>query len=216
MTNDRQAAVCLFAQPDAAAFRRCLWSVLNHTPRDRIELRLACGTGDDLAFALGVLCPDGAAPARQALPGGVERFHWTAADGLPVWAWAGVSGPLLDDVPLESEYAVCLGRGAALEAGWWEALAPLLEQRIDLIGRPAWHVYAPGEAERLQAEPWSLGVPPERRDGQAGVRYMPEGFVVVRSERWREARGAAGVRLGAIAHQLGWTQAEHDRHVYWP
>ncbi len=227
MCQAPQAAVCLFAlegSPDA--LRRCLGSILKHVPRERIELRLAFSHAtDSLHYTLGTLTPDGAWPRRIALPGGIERFEFTADRDLRVTVWHApqrvpreqLARLLFHDVPLSADYAICLDQGACVEAGWWDALAPLLDKGIDYIGQPAWHEFRATELERLQAQPWFLGVPPARREGRPGVSYMRDGFVVVRSERLREGHfpppgwpGRGDVLLGTIAHQLGWSQAHAE------
>ena len=230
MSQPCQATVCVVARGDFAdSFRRCLASVLEHTPRERIELRLACSDAVySFNHALGTLCPSGCWPQQQALPGGIERFHWTAKDGLRVWAWQSprrlpreqLARLMFHDVALKSDYAICLDQSACVEAGWWDSLVPLMEKGIDIIGQPGWHDYVAGEVERLQGEPWYMGVPLARREGRAGVAFMRDGFVAARSERLREANfppprcnGRGDLLLGAIAQQLGWTQATYDQFV---
>ena len=113
-----------------------------------------------------------------------------------------------------------IDQSACVEAGWWDALVPLMEKGIDYIGQPGWRDYLPGEVERMQSEPWYMGVPLTRREGRLGVAFMRDGFVVVRPERLREANfpppganGRGDFVLGAIANQLGWTQVAHDQFV---
>jgi hypothetical protein len=229
MSETRQATVCLFASRSIDTFRQTLGSMLRDTPMDHIELRLAFSqAADSLAYAVGVLAPDGAWLKREGLPDDMERFEWRGTQGLCIRAWS-TSRPLsrdefgrlmVRDVPLATEYAVFLDSAVVVEAGWWQALEPLFEQRIDTIGRSAWRDYLPGEVEQVQRYPWYMGVPAERREGRPGVSYMAGGFVAIRAERLRqanypEAGFAAGsdVLLGAAAHQLRWTRASrHDRH----
>jgi len=230
VTTSRQAAVCIFAAGDAAAgFRQCLESVVSHTPLEHIELRLAFSKATpSLHHALGVLCPDGIFPRHDALPGNVERFDWAGRDGLGVVAWSSATSIARDalarlvfhDVQLTAEYAICLNQDVVVEADWWESIVPLLEKGVDYIGQPSWHDYLPGEAERFQASRWYMGVPHVRREGRPGVSFMRDGIVAVRSERLREADFPqaghlrdSSVLLGAIAHQLGWSQAEHGAPV---
>ncbi len=229
MNETKQATVCLFASPSLHVFRRTLGGVLSHTPANRIELRLAFSQApDSLAYAVRALTPDGAWLKHEQLPDDVERFEWTAPQGLCIRAWSTARrlsreqiGRLMDrDLSLETEYAIFLDSGTVVEAGWWEALVPLFEQRMDYIGRPAWRDYLPGEVEQLQSYPWYMGVPPARREGRPGVSYMAGSFVAIRTERLRqvnlaEAGFAAGsdVLLGAAAHQLRWTRAAYAAHV---
>jgi hypothetical protein len=241
MNQPRRAAVCLSTHDESSElFQRRLWGVLRHTPPDQVELRLGFNRASpDLYYALGVLCPDGVTPARQALPGGVERFHWAGADGLSVWAWLSAAplGPedmtrlLYHDVSLAADYAVRLGDDFVPEAGWWEALAPLLEQGADYVGQPHWRDYRPAELERVQAQPWYMGMPFARRDGKLGVPYLGGSVLAVRAERLREAdfpnpglavRGDRSQKfdgdawLGEVARQLGWSQAAHQRPATQP
>jgi hypothetical protein len=238
MSQSRPAAIRLFVYSDSLEyFPVALAAVLAHTPREQIELRLGFSQAPhNCYYALGTLSPEGVTPARHELPGAVEHFQWTANGGLPVRVWLS-AGPLAPrelarlvyhDLPLTTEYAVALAETTAVEAGWWEALAPLLRQRVDYIGSPHWVDYTPQQAEWLQAHPRYLGVPFERREGRLGVSFMAGGFVAVRSERLREANyPVPGVAwkdgpppgdvgdplLGEIARQLGWSRAAHAQHV---
>jgi hypothetical protein len=185
-------------------------------PPERVELRVAFAECDqNFHNVLGTLCPDGAWPTRHLLPGEIERFGWTAKEGFRVWAWNSprsltaeqLARLLFHDVALEAEYAIRLDRETGVESGWWEALAPLMEQGIDYIGQAEWHDYLPGEAERILAQAWYMGVPLERREGRLGVAYMSGGFMAVRSERLREVEYPGEIWLGEMANQLGWTRA---------
>jgi hypothetical protein len=75
MSDSRQASICIFAPGDAhEQFHRCFHGILNDTPLERIELRLAFAQSrHSFQYTLGVLVPDDAWPARQRLPGGVDR-----------------------------------------------------------------------------------------------------------------------------------------------
>jgi hypothetical protein len=227
-------AICIVSSGDRAdAFESCLHDVLDHSPLRDVELRLGFSQATlSLHMALGVLCTNAAKIHRHELHGGVERFRWLGPENMTVWAWQAPASQakehLLDllfhDVRLDAAYAVWLDDQCTIKPGWWEALRPLLDQGIDYIGQPRWHDYRPGEVEAMQSRPWYLGVPPARREGRPGVSFMGGDCCVVRSERLREAqfpgralRGndspalAAGqVVLGAIAHQMDWTQAAYD------
>ena len=82
-----QVAVCLFSRGRfAPVFQRNLLNIVNRSPFGRIEIRFGLNKAEqDFHYALGVLCPDGVTPARHDLPGGIERLHWSAEDGLQVW-----------------------------------------------------------------------------------------------------------------------------------
>jgi hypothetical protein len=106
-----------------------------------------------------------------------------------------------------------------VQAGWWDALAPLMAQKVDYIGRPSWRDYQSGSVERLQTHAWYMGVPPARREGRVGISYVSSRFMVVRARCLQEAHeldpecAASEAMLGEMAHQLGWTHVVHDRHV---
>lgn len=184
-------------------------------------------------YLLGRHCPEGSFPTRAVLPGGTERFSWTSAGGYPVHIWnSGAHVPerelttaLLTNVSsLTTDYVLWFEAGCQLEAGWWEALLPLLEQGTDYLGGTAWVDYAPKDLERLQSRPWYRGVPLERRDGRPGVSFMNP-FWGVRTaclqeiensgeRNWRrwsaEQTGGWPVLLGEIARQLSWSRAAYD------
>jgi hypothetical protein len=226
------AAVCIIAAGNRVGqFRRCLRSVLNHTAHERIELRCAFSdAAESLHYALGTLGPDGASPKWHQLPGRVERLRLTTKDGLRVWSWhtpacvgrADLLRLAFHDVSLEAEYVVCLDQGSCVEAGWWDALVPLMEQGIDYLGQPSWHDYRPGEADRLQMYPWYVGVPIARREGRWGTTFMRGECFAVRAQRLREVdfppaghSGDVETLLGAAAHQQGWSQQAFNQHLDW-
>src|SRR5690348_3989002 len=132
MTALRTATLCVLTYGDYLAyFRRCLDSLLAHTPADAVELRLGFNDAPvSFHWALGRLCPDGRPPHRALLPGGLERFEWTAPQGLPVCAWRSpvnlfkepMARSMFHEVPLGTEYALWLDDDSFVEAGWWEAL----------------------------------------------------------------------------------------------
>jgi hypothetical protein len=223
MSQACRAAVCLLVQGDShERFRRCLWSVLDHMPPERVELRLAFSESvQSFHYTLGTLTPDGAWPARDVLPGGTERWNWETNEDIPIWAWHAtgklsherLARLLYHNVPLEAEYAICLDQGSFVEAGWWDALLPQMEQAIDYIGQPAWHDYLPGEADRIKAQPWYMGVPLARREGRLGVTFMSAAAMAMRAARLRDIEFPGEILLGEMAHQLGWTQAVHDQYL---
>jgi hypothetical protein len=241
-----RASICLLSYGNYLEyFRRCLESVLANTPLDQVELRLGFNdAAGSLHYALGLLSPAGKKPRHEELPGGIERFHWKAcvegpgknAGEFQVWAWNSpvnlfkepMARFLLHDVPLPGEYAVWLDDDSFVEPGWWEALAPLLDQKIDYIGEEWWVDYFAGQTDMIQAQPWYLGVPFALRDGKPGVHFMTGGFLGLRSERIRQAnfpdlaaawkgdrlrQYGGDTLLGEIARQLGWSRAGHHQHV---
>jgi len=61
---------------------------VKQTPVAPAELRMGFAQAtDSFHYALVTLNPDGGWPERYELPGAIERFGWTASDGLPIWAW---------------------------------------------------------------------------------------------------------------------------------
>jgi hypothetical protein len=135
---------------------------------------------------------------------------------------------MFHDEPLTTDYVVWLDDDSFVEDGWWQALCPWSDRGVDYIGQPYWVDYLPGQEEMIRAQPWYRGAALEHRDGRPGVWFMTGGFLVVRSERLREAdfpdtvhawkgetlkQYGGDTLLGEIAHQLGWTRAEFDTHV---
>src|SRR5437660_980045 len=94
---------------------------------------------------------------------------------------------LFHDVPIKSDYVVCLNDDSLLLAGWWEALGGVFNQGIDYVGQSSWHPYSAAQLEAVQSFPWYMGVPFDRREGKPGVSYMRAGFMAVRSEGLRQA-----------------------------
>jgi hypothetical protein len=210
---------------------------VDHSPLAEVELRLGFQRGDhNFYHVLGALCFDGVVPAYRELPQKIEHFQWDGKGSLRVGAWlsAGDLSPnallweVVHDVPLSTEYVLFLRDYVQLEAGWWEALSPILNKGAEYIGRPTWHVYTQGQMDFVQGCPWYLGVAFERREGRAGVAYMSPGFTVVRSEGVRQAnyldkglyfraensvQCGSEVLLGEIARQVGWTQEAHWQHA---
>ncbi len=134
---------------------------------------------------------------------------------------------LFHDVPLTSQYAIWFDDDSFVESGWWEALLPSLQRRVDYIGQEWWVDYLPGQKEMIQAQPWYRGVPFEVRNSKPGVHFMTGGFLAVRSAclveanfpepaRWK-GRGllqyGGDTLLGEIARQLGWSRAKHETGI---
>lgn len=205
-------------------FQRCLTSVLAQVPQPQIELRVAFARAPEcLNWLLDTYCLDGERLHCYRLPLEVERFDFRADSGMKVWGWyteryvsrEQLGRLLYHGVSVEAEYVVCLEQSVCVEPGWWDAMTARFAQGIDLIGRPAWHEYRPGEADPIAQEDWYMGVPVARRQGRAGVAYVREECFALRADRLREANypapgsgSRAAVRLGEMAHQLGWSVAE--------
>jgi hypothetical protein len=219
------AIVCLTVRrgsPDD--FPRLVPHILHCASRTGVETRLAFGRAQyGLYTAIAALNPECGSPKRYQLPAGAERFELSTVDGRRVLAWhterhlsrEELVRLMLHDVPLEAEYAVCLDQDTVLADKWWEALGPQLAHGADVIAPRGWHEYAAGEVERLQGQPWYVGVPVERREGRAGVGGVRGGFFAIRSALVRETgfpdpARSMDIRLGEMAHQLGWRWIEFD------
>jgi hypothetical protein len=214
-------------------WREGLECLLAHCPPEALAFRFACREAPTLvSYLLGRLVPDGLAPYYALLPGNVERFWWTSP-GPPVAVWdaparvddASLGRLVCHDLPLETEYVVWL-RDAAVAAGWWEALLPLLQQHIDCVGRPARADYSPEQVEWIRAQPWYRGVPFAAHKGRPGGCPVTGGLVALRAACLREADFPPGpppcgrcwwaepdgsdLLLGEMAHQLGWSRAAYE------
>ncbi len=232
-----RATVCILTYGDHLPyFRRCLDSVLRHTPAGRVEWRLGFNAApDSLAYARCCL-PAGGETDDRVLPDGVRRTSFTSRGRTVVRLWDSpenlykepMARLMFHDVPLATEYAVWFDDDSFVEEGWWHALCPLLDRQVDYIGQPWWVDYLPGQEEMIRAQPWYRRVPFDGRDGRSGVWFMTGGFLFVRGERLRQANFPDTERawkgdtlrqyggdtlLGEIARQLGWTRAAHDAHV---
>ena len=156
MTRQLRATICILTDADSGeCFHRCLDGVIRNVPQRDIEIRLGFDTSPhNFYHALGVLCPDGAAPQRRNLPGGIERFSWSGTLGIKCQAWhcpvalprARMARLLYHDCSLDSEYVIALDATSCVEQGWWEALERQLEQGVDYVGRLVWHEYNPMQA----------------------------------------------------------------------
>jgi hypothetical protein len=238
MTTSRLATICILTYGDYLPyFSRCLESILGTTPHDAIELRIGINQAPVSShYALGQLCPDNEVVDHVSLTDGVQRFGWTTPTGMPVLMWQSpvnlykepMARRMFHDLPLQTEYVVWLDDDSHVDAGWWEALLPQMEQRVDYIGQRWWVDYLPGQQEMIRAQSWYRGVPFAQRKGRVGISFMTGGFIAVRAACLREAnfpdtqtrwkgRGlqqyGGDTLLGEIAHQLGWSQATHDNHI---
>jgi tetratricopeptide (TPR) repeat protein len=234
-----RATICILTYGDYVPyFRRCLDSVLRHTPPGRCELRLGFNAAPAaLAYARQCLPAERGEIDSQVLPGDVRRTSFVSRGGLTVRLWDApvnlykepMARLMYHDPPLTTEYVVWFDDDSFVEEGWWQALCPLFDRHVDYIGQPWWVDYLPGQDEMIRSQPWHHGVPFERRDGRPGVWFMTGGFVAVRAERLRQAnfpdtdrtwKGDAlrqyggDTLLGEVARQLGWTRATHDAHVH--
>ncbi len=161
------------------------WDCLAHIPRvtpTSAEVRCCFGKGaHGLLGLLGTFCSDGVYPRHQALPSGVERFHFSTKDGLSIWAWTTARQPtqaqlwrlLLHDIVLDAEYVVFLDPDAPLRSLSSDGVVSLLDERVDYVGQPAWHEYRACDLDRVKACASYMGVPFARRDGRQGVEFMP-------------------------------------------
>jgi hypothetical protein len=220
----------------SSSMLRCVQSVLEHVPTAAVELRLGFTKADHGFYhLLGALCPDRVVAEHQQLPSGIERFSWTRTGEVPIRTWTlGTQSDrllpraILHDVPLATPYVVHLADSVSLQTGWWNAIAPLLDDGAEFIGMPSWHEYAPQQMEDLQNFAWYMGVPFERRDSRSGISFMNPNFMVLKSEGLQQAgfpdshpmkrretdvMASDAVLLGEIAHQLGWKMATFAEHI---
>ena len=234
----RRATVCILTYGDYLPyFRRCLESVLAHTPPGEIELRLGLNAApESFREARERLLPEEGAADSTLLARVVERVSFVGPGGMPVRMWNSpgnlykepMARLLYHDLPLTTEYAVWFDDDSYVEAGWWQALTPLLDRHVDYIGQPWWVDYLPGQADMIRAQSWYRGLPFDAREGRPGVEFMTGGFMAVRAERLRQAnfpdtevrwkgdsmkQYGGDTLLGEIARQLGWTREVHDRHI---
>ncbi len=233
-----RATVCLLTHGDHLAyFRRALVSLDRHTPAGEAELRIGFNAAPgSFHFALGRLLPDHGEPRVEALPGGVERWTFTRDAGTAVRLWNAAENLykepmarlLYHDVPLLTEYAVWFDDDSYAEAGWWEALRPRFDRRVDYLGQFWWVDYLPGQREMVRAQPWYRGVPFEVKEGREGIHFATGGFMAVRADRLVQAgfpdtravwegdalrQFGCDTLLGEIARQLGWSREPHHDHV---
>jgi tetratricopeptide (TPR) repeat protein len=233
-----RATVCILTFGDHPQFfRRCLDSVLRHTPLGRIELRLGFNEAPaSLEYARQVLQAEAGAAQSHVIGGGVRRFCYVSRDHLQVRLWDSpinlykepMARLMLHDVPIDTDYLVWLDDDSFVEEGWWQCLCPLFDRSVDYIGQAWWFDFLPGQEEMIRAQPWFRGVPFEHRHGRPGAWFMTGGFFAIRAERLREANFPDTLRewkgatlkqyggdtlLGEIAHQLGWARAAFDTHV---
>jgi len=233
-----RATVCILTFGNHVPyFRRSLDSVLRHTPPGRIELRLGFNDAPaSLEYARRLLPTPRAAAESQTLPGGVRRSSYVSREGMLVRLWDSavnlykwpMARLMYHDLPLNTDYVVWLDDDSFVEEGWWQALCPLLDRRVDYIGQEWWVDFLPGQEDAIRDQRWYRGVPFERRAGRPGIWFMTGGFSAIRAQGLREANFPDTERawkgdtlkqfggdslLGVIARQFGWTRAVHDTHV---
>jgi hypothetical protein len=236
MSLEPRATICILTYGDYLPFfQRCFTSVMRHTPRAVFELRLGFNNAQhSFAFAMGQLMPSYAVPPGKRT--GLEELTLRDPDGHTVRLWnSGVNlykEPMARHMfyrkPLTTEYTIWFDDDSHVEAGWWDALVPVLDRGIDYIGQEWWANYFPGQAEMIAQQPWYRRVPFARRDGQPGVRFMTGGFIALRTDRLKHVnfpdtdfrwkgdtlkQYGGDTLLGEIANQLDWTRCRHDRHI---
>lgn len=232
----KPATVCILTYGGFTPyFSRCLGSVLDTTPLDKIELRLGFNqAAENYRHALERLQP--ATMRTELASDTLTRVYLRTAEGLLVRAWRSeenlykepMARLLYYDVPLDTEYVVWFDDDSFVLPGWWEELQPFLVAGYDYIGQPWWVDYLPGQEEMIKHQPWYRDVLFELREGRCGVHFMTGGFIVVRSDSLRQAnfpdiqftwkgdnlkQYGGDTLLGEIARQLGWRQASHYENV---
>jgi tetratricopeptide (TPR) repeat protein len=236
--SGRRATVCILTYGDYREyFGRCLDSVLEHTPLDQIELRLGFNDAESsFAYAWEKLGAREAWPELTRLPADIERFTFHSPLGMKVLLWKSpvnlykepMARLLYHNVVLDTEYAIWLDDDSYVEEGWWPALCQVMDRQIDYSGQSWWADYFPGQTEMIKAQPWYRNLPFDLQDGKPGIRFMTGGFVLLRSERIRQAdfpdttftwnsdtlkQYGGDTLLGEIARQLGWTRVVHEAHI---
>jgi hypothetical protein len=234
--NEPLATICIQTRGNRfERFRRCLTSILQHTPAGVFELRLGfIQASDSLHHALGML--NGGMPLeRDVLPGRVERLSWNEGNSnVHCWnapanlAKEAMTRLLYCDVPPASDYLVSFDDDSYVVEGWWEAMQGVMERKIDYFGHRYWIDYLPAQAAMLKALPWYTGVPFLSRNGRQGGQFMT-GFLAVRAKplrgtrlpdcreawKWERYRHfGSDIVLGEMARQLNWTIALHAEGVH--
>jgi hypothetical protein len=233
-----RATVCILTYGDYLdLYRRCLCSLLGHTPCDQIELRLGFNQAPgSYHYALGKLLLGWRGPAVERSADGVERGTFQTGSGMLVRTWNSpanlykepMSRLMYHDEPLNTEYVVWFDDDSFVEAGWWEGLCQVFDRGIDYVGQPWWVTYLPGQTEMIRSQPWYREIPFASRDGKEGTSFMTGGFLALRCDRLLQAnfpdtdfswkgdklkQYGGDTLLGEIARQLGWSQATHDKFI---
>jgi hypothetical protein len=204
---NRVATVCVLTYGEYTPFfARCFESVLAHTPRDKIELRLGFNDADaSFQHAWELLHPTEDTLRERALSDTLTHFAFRSADGLPVQVWKSqvnlykepMARLLYHGEPLETEYAVWFDDDSYVRADWWPELEPLLQSGVEYIGPHWWVDYLPGQTEMIRHQPWYREVSFDTRHGREGVWFVTGGFLAVRSECLR------GQFSGRVGHLEG-------------
>jgi predicted O-linked N-acetylglucosamine transferase (SPINDLY family)/ADP-heptose:LPS heptosyltransferase len=232
------STICILTYGDHLPyFRRCLDSVLEHTPLGEIELRLGFNNAPaSFNWARRRLGSESIPQDTANLSEDVQRTTFRSPNGTTVRLWNSpvnlykepMARFMYHDVRLDTDYVIWFDDDSYVEAGWWQALCEIFRQKIDYIGQSWWADYFPGQLAMIEAQPWYRAVPIPLREGNPGVEFMTGGFMAVRSQRIREAnfpdttfawkddtlkQYGGDTLLGEIAHQLGWTRAVHDVNI---
>lgn len=234
------ATICLLTYGDHLEYyQRCLTSILATTPHDQIQLRLGFNASPKaLAWTREILQPRAefhttlqvrgkvVTQVSFLTPANLSVTLFVAEDNVCKWPMA----HLMYHYPrLATEYAVWFDDDSFVEAGWWEALLPLMRKKIDYIGKLYVLPVFRGQDEMFQAMPWYRGRPFIIHEGRPSAVFITGGVLTVRSERLQQCnwpdlnfsfRGeklnhnGGDVLLGQIAHQLGWTRANHHQLMH--
>jgi hypothetical protein len=232
------ATVCILTYGDYLDyFQRCLDSILAHTPREEIALRLGFNAApSSLAYARERLGGT-SEPVIRDLPEGIKLTTMTCPDLGSVALWNSptnlykepMARLMFYTVPLDTEYVIWFDDDSYVSRNWWEELRELLDQRVDYAGQEWWVDYLPGQQEMIRKQAWYQGVPFALKKGRPGVLFATGGFVVIRSSCLQEAnypdtafswkgetlkQYGGDTLLGEIVRQFGWTRTHHCAHVH--
>ena len=153
MPPSPRATICILTYGNYLPFfLRCFESVLANTPRSEFELRLGFNdAATSFAYAMRRLCPAHVVPpggttglkqlTLQA-PGGHTVRCGTRAPTSTRSQWRAL---LYHGTPLTTEYAIWFDDDSYVEAGWWEALTPVLERGSITSARSGGRTTFPGK-----------------------------------------------------------------------
>lgn len=234
------ATICILTYGDHLEYYlRCLHSVLECTPLERVELRIGFNASPKaLAKTREILKPRGEFETKLEVRGQVVRRITLLLD-LNRAVTLFVSEANICKLPMahlmyhfpeiSTEYAIWFDDDSYVEEGWWVALLPLMEQKIDYIGKQYILPVFRGQEEMFQAMPWYRGRRFFEQDGRPMVVFITGGVLAIRAARLRECnwpdmdfsfRGetlhhnGGDVMLGQIAHQLGWSRVDHEMFMH--
>ena len=234
------ATICLLTYGDHMEYyQRCLTSILATTPHDQFQLRLGFNASPKaLAWTRQLLQPRAEFHTTLQVRGKVvTQVTFRTASNLSVtlfvadvnvckWPMAQL---MYHSPRLTTPYAVWFDDDSFVEQGWWQALLPVMHQKIDYIGKLYVLPVFRGQDEMFRAMPWYKGRPFFMHEGRPSVVFVTGGFLTVRSAclqqcNWpdldfafrgeRLNHNGGDVMLGQIAYQSDWSRAHHEEHIH--